>query len=70
MLLASSQDPSTRLGWSRALAQILADVSSHTSFIVQGGVLKPIIRIIGGTCEGGEAANTPAALGAVRRLWL
>ena len=57
MLLASSQDPSTRLGWSRALAQILADVSSHTSFIVQGGVLKPIITILDELSKGGETSK-------------
>ena len=57
VLLASSQDPSTRLGWSRALAQILADVSSHTSFIVQGGVLKPIITILEELSSGGETSK-------------
>ena len=58
MLLASSQDPSTRLGWSRALAQILADVSSHTSFIVQGGVLKPIIsKYLDELSKGGETSK-------------
>ena len=53
VLLSLTSDAKTRLGWARALAQILSDTVSHSSFIVKGGVLKPVIELLKELVENG-----------------